>query len=1243
GSISNYLFQYDNNTAFSSPGTLCDGASNKCTWNTSLQQTQCENNSMSCYIRVVVTDDNGLTNSTYILVGIDTQGPTVTLGLPEDNENITTDSYNVDASAVDDESGVDIVFFQYRENNSASWKDACNDSTVTYQCSWDTSTLNDGNTYEFRAYAIDNNGNTGNYNVHTGITIDRTAPSITLENPPNDNYTSETTIIFYYNVNDTTSDVSNCSIIINGTINDTKTVIQEDVSQNFTLTLSEGYYVWKVNCTDVHGFTNTSFTRNFTIDTTGPTSVLDRPPNNENISGATYTVNASVTDSGIGSIDTVIFEYRKGAAAWSLACTNSSSATSSYACDWTVSGLADGDDYEVRVYANDTLGTNGTPDSHTSIRIDNNGPAIVLLSPGPGATDGDGDVVFEFSVTDTVFGIANCSLYINGNLNDSIYAPIAQGETLSFTVFNMTNGNYDWNITCWDDFPSPHQNWSATRSLTIDIRYTMNVLVNTSKQQYEVGNQMGETLNVTTNTTDYYNNSLDTNVKTDIIYGDTIYPWWNTSWKNRRPIYVTELSGQDRNNVIVEADVSGLGGYISSCTNEIRVISINLTEVSVNIIGGDDSTYCNFVFKANVSASASSRELYFVYFNNSAAGDPGYPILKGKYYGMFLDDFNIGTQPDPAKWTETGGAWNIEGQRAHADNTKSYHLITTIANLIDMSVYSHANVTFDWEVAAGEMEAADCLRLDLYDGSWHDGIWQKCDDIAPVSGSANVYGGSGYMLSSFQLRFGADTDTSAEQVWVDNVYVDAYRLIDFNISAATGNIQEHISRNQSDTGIDGLLTFLWRNASWAIGNYSAVSLATKALYYDTYDNKPFEIIPDQTPPNITLHNPPNGSDANSSVTFAYVVNDTFSSIKNCTLIIDGVEDDNDTIIDEGPNQYFYPRLPKAGWHNWSINCTDFYGNTGASKTWKVWIRPPDLTVTSSDITFTYDALVEGKAVNISATIFNIGGSDAKNALIELYLGNPDFGGAELDNFTANITDPTGDHSNYTVNYSWIITGPGPFNFFVLTDPPLATNGSIFEINETNNKANKTLDVSGYTVIYGNVTSRYALFTNFSSLEFGDWGNASGGNVLVIQSDAVISFSTLQAMSRDTSDVFQSSDFNDIDLALSMENFSDSINITYTSAGSPKKTASFTIYEQTIGDVPVINSTDNANFVTGILWDYSDGGPQYNGLQDLVFITKVNESKVGAYGTYDYELKFPTLLRTYKDGGSGTVSYYYEIT
>ena len=78
------------------------------------------------------------------------------------------------------------------------------------------------------------------------------------------------------------------------------------------------------------------------------------------------------------------------------------------------------------------------------------------------------------------------------------------------------------------------------------------------------------------------------------------------------------------------------------------------------------------------------------------------------------------------------------------------------------------------------------------------------------------------------------------------------------------------------------------------------------------------------------------------------------------------------------------------------------------------------------------------------------------------------------------------------------------------------------------------------------------------------------------------------------------------------------------------------------NVPIVNSTNTSDFVTGILWDYSDGNSEYNGTQDLILITRINENKTGEFGTYDYEIKIPAPLRSYVSG-TNTVTFYTEIT
>ncbi len=76
-------------------------------------------------------------------------------------------------------------------------------------------------------------------------------------------------------------------------------------------------------------------------------------------------------------------------------------------------------------------------------------------------------------------------------------------------------------------------------------------------------------------------------------------------------------------------------------------------------------------------------------------------------------------------------------------------------------------------------------------------------------------------------------------------------------------------------------------------------------------------------------------------------------------------------------------------------------------------------------------------------------------------------------------------------------------------------------------------------------------------------------------------------------------------------------------------------------MPVINSTNTTNFKTGILWDKSDGNTEYNGTQDIIFITEINEQQQGSQGIYDFEIKVPALLRNYNAAGT-SVAFYVEL-
>jgi hypothetical protein len=350
-------------------------------------------------------------------------------------------------------------------------------------------------------------------------------------------------------------------------------------------------------------------------------------------------------------------------------------------------------------------------------------------------------------------------------------------------------------------------------------------------------------------------------------------------------------------------------------------------------------------------------------------------------------------------------------------------------------------------------------------------------------------------------------------------------------------------------------------------------------------------------------------------------------------------------IQEGPLQYFFYRIPLAGQYNWSVNCTDALGNMNKSVTRRVNIIRPDLIITSGNISFSNNNPKEGENISINLTVYNRGGSDALNVIIQFFLGNPDSGGVQInDNFTANITERTGDTPNETFNVNWIVPGPGPFAIFVVIDPPTATNGSVNETNESNNKANKTIHIPSYNYFHGMVESNIYLGDLFNQSIYYYTGllNATG-NIFVTGEGSTVSFSSLQAMGRDINNNSARNDFNDTDTALNMTNYNDSIRKIWTAdTDTPIATKSMIIFNRQINNIPIINSTNTTNFVTGILWDKNDGNTQYDGTQDLIFVTQINESKPGAYGTYDYEIRLPVNLKNYYSSGT-SVEFYSEMT
>jgi hypothetical protein len=399
---------------------------------------------------------------------------------------------------------------------------------------------------------------------------------------------------------------------------------------------------------------------------------------------------------------------------------------------------------------------------------------------------------------------------------------------------------------------------------------------------------------------------------------------------------------------------------------------------------------------------------------------------------------------------------------------------------------------------------------------------------------------------------------------------------------------------------------------------------------------------DVTPPNVTLLAPANNtSTPNNTILFEYNVSDNFN-VANCSLIIDNEIILNNNSIGLNISNNFTKTLVGSN-YTWQVNCTDNVSNIGSSVIFFLNITDPDLKISSSDIIFSAGTFVENENITINATIFNLGTENATNVTVQFFENDPDIDGIQIGtNKTINISIS----NNLTVSETYI-TKVGKVDIFVIVDPPLSTNGSITELNESNNKANRSIDIPAYHIFYGDIVSDIFLDTSSNTTVFA-WLNATDitGNIFVADSDSNIDFNSLQALSRNTSNNLTIDDFEELDIALSTVNLSDSINRTYTENSVVKNTDNFTVFSSNIINVPIANSTNTSNFITGILWDTSDFNSIgfYNGSQDIAFVTKISKDSVGFYGTYDYELKIPANLKRYLTPNvQNSISFYREIT
>jgi hypothetical protein len=342
--------------------------------------------------------------------------------------------------------------------------------------------------------------------------------------------------------------------------------------------------------------------------------------------------------------------------------------------------------------------------------------------------------------------------------------------------------------------------------------------------------------------------------------------------------------------------------------------------------------------------------------------------------------------------------------------------------------------------------------------------------------------------------------------------------------------------------------------------------------------------------------------------------------------------------------YYIVNFESGGAYNYNISCNKTGFNILELADDILVDEAGDLVIYPYNIEISNRYPAENEEVWISATINNIVDYSYTDVLVRFYDGNPFVDGVIIGDKYVNITGL----ENLIVNMTWPAV-VGSHNIYVYVDPFSSVN----DLDRASNVAYNSTFTTVWQTYYGSVTPSKTFLGSANTSVFINWTMTSSSpiNIYVANANSNVDWSSLKAFTKNITegeDVETLNDFYDLDLTLGTENFTDSVNSTYSVNGYPTQTSNYTVYDLVVSSVPDSMSTNNTNFYTGILWDSSDSTTPYYSYQseislrpDLLFVTKVNYDKEGLYGIYDYELKVPAYFRDYK-GTSDNVLFYYEI-
>lgn len=295
----------------------------------------------------------------------------------------------------------------------------------------------------------------------TLLDIDVEAPQVTLNSPTNDLLTSDSNQTFncsaveVLELANLTFNLWNSSgsLINQTTLNATSNSLELALN----ITLNNGTYTW--GCVGVDNQSNSNSSSNYTLKIGAALVSLTSPSNNAYSTTDSVIFNCSV-NSTIADLSNITLKVWNSTGLIYNATTSITGSSNSSSFDYNIPVEAVN---EWNCFAFDEDGNSISADSNFTLNYDETGPVVTLVEPDDEDTLDEGDIDYQFSVSD-LLGIDDCSLYINDTLEETD-SSIIKGTTQTIT-FDTSAGEIDWYIKCYDD--AGNSGTSSEISLTVE-------------------------------------------------------------------------------------------------------------------------------------------------------------------------------------------------------------------------------------------------------------------------------------------------------------------------------------------------------------------------------------------------------------------------------------------------------------------------------------------------------------------------------------------------------------------------------------------------------------------------------------------------------------------------------------------------------------------------------------------------------------------------------------------------------